>query len=83
MEPTPKPYKEDLLTRIKDQKGKPRKLMVTPIPLHSLITVQPVKLLPKRYAEEDLNDCKAGISATGSVRVLKPLIKFEVCHGTH
>ena len=39
--------KEDLLTRIKDGKGKVRKLMALPVPLYSLITVQLVKILPK------------------------------------
>lgn len=49
--------KEDLLTRIKDQNAKPRKLMATPIPLHSQ-TSSAIKALPKRHTEEDLNDCK-------------------------
>ena len=39
--------KEDLLTRIKDGKGKVRKLTALPVPLYSLITVQLVKILPK------------------------------------
>lgn len=57
-EPLPSP-KEDLLTRIKDQKGKAGKLMTTLYQLHSLINSPgSKKILPKRYTEEELSDCK-------------------------
>lgn len=48
-----------------------------------LLTVQPVKILAKKCIEEELNDYKAGIAATGMWEFWSPWYKLEVCHGTH